>query len=162
MQWGEQWRDREAWHALHTHGLPAKIYWMARILDLWARVESCCKSPFLSSMCKKSSISGREGGEERGNMWGRWWSATGSTDFILTLKQPPQITKGLFWKKLSGLDCGFGQSLNTTAMKLYHRSVDNFPVKSKSSYNSKSIPHCNFRNQKINKIKSAITRNSNC
>lgn len=63
---------------------------------------------FLSSMCKKSSISRSEGEEEEeGNMRGRW-SATGSTDFILIPEQPPQITKSPFWKKLGRLDYGSG------------------------------------------------------
>lgn len=67
-------------------------------------------------------------------------------DFILMLEQSSQIINGLFWKKQGRLDCGFREGQNTIAMKLYQRSVDNFPIRSKSSYNQKSIPLWNFRN----------------
>lgn len=38
---------------LSIHSLPARIHWMAGVLDLWARIESCYISPFSKQHVQK-------------------------------------------------------------------------------------------------------------
>ena len=81
----QQCRHREIRINLHLHHVSAKIYWMAGILDLWARNESCDESLFSKQHVQKLLHLRK----------GKWWSTTGSTDFILLLEKPPQTTESI-------------------------------------------------------------------
>jgi hypothetical protein len=133
---------------------------MAEILDVWASIESCCESSF-SKLHVKNSISGKEGGDkgktcrEGGGLQlkHRSHSKTRAASSNDRGSIPEAFRQG------GRLGCGFWWSQNIT--KLYHRSVNTFPVRSKSSHNHKPISHCNFRNQNKTTTtkKSVIIRN---